>query len=179
MRRKTTHFLIAVCDRTTHTLRECAVYRLRLPKNSHRIRSSIGQLVSNFRIRAEFTTRPWHRRIRKNRITRAAGTFIPSTIPLSWSSDFDVDGRTVNLAQNQKFETGRPQVARTRAKSPECRDTQQGFSSSIVKEQLSNLVVDRPTRFEFSISRRIHWATVYVKVAGPGQRDRSAGSVSA
>ena len=30
-----------------------------------------------------------------------------NTDPLSWTSDFDVDGRTVNLAQNQEFETGR------------------------------------------------------------------------
>jgi hypothetical protein len=44
-----------------------------------------------------------------------------------------------------------------------------GFSSSIVKEHSSNPVVDPSARLEFSISRRIHCATVYVKVAGPGQ----------
>jgi len=45
-----------------------------------------------------------------------------------------------------------------------------GFSSSIVKEHSSNPVVDPSARLEFSISRRIHCATVYVKVAGPGHR---------
>jgi len=35
-----------------------------------------------------------------------------------------------------------------------------GFLSSIVKEQSSNLVDVESARFEFSISRRIHCATV-------------------
>jgi hypothetical protein len=49
-----------------------------------------------------------------------------------------------------------------------------GFSSSIVKEQSSNPVVDQSARLEFSISRPIYCATVYVKVVGPGQPDRKS-----
>jgi predicted TIM-barrel fold metal-dependent hydrolase len=39
----------------------------------------------------------------------------------------------------------------------------------VVKEQLSNLVDAPSIRFEFSISCRIHCATVNIKVGGPGQ----------
>jgi len=52
-----------------------------------------------------------------------------------------------------------------------------GFSSSIVKEQSLNPVDDPSTRFEFSISCRIHCATVYVKVAGPAHLARRAKAV--
>ncbi len=45
-----------------------------------------------------------------------------------------------------------------------------GFSSSVVKEPSSNPVDDPSARLEFSISCRIHCATVNIKVAGPGQQ---------
>ena len=38
----------------------------------------------------------------------------PDAMPLSWTSDFDVHGRTVNSARNRKFETDRLNIDQIR-----------------------------------------------------------------